>query len=103
MSSKHSGCNLQWKGDIRNYICYIVVKLLEHGINVVERVLETRLRRTVTVDEIQFGFMPERGTIGTVFILRRLQEEYHAKGKRSCMCSVNLEKAFDRVSWKMME
>ena len=35
----------------------------------------------VTGDEMQVGFMPERGTIYAVFILRRLQEEYHAKGK----------------------
>ena len=26
--------------------------------------------------------MPERGTIGAVFILRRMQEEYHAKGEK---------------------
>ena len=31
---------------------------------------------------MQFGFMPERGTIDAVLILRRLQEEYHAKGKK---------------------
>ena len=41
--------------------------------------------------------MPERGIIGGVFILRRMQEEYHAKGKMLYMCFVNLEKAFDRV------
>ena len=34
----------------------------------------------MTVDEIQFGFMSERGTIDAVFMLRRLKEEYHAKG-----------------------
>ena len=33
----------------------------------------------VSVDEMQFGLMPERGTIDAVFILRRMQEEYHAK------------------------
>ena len=26
-----------------------------------------------------------------------LQEEYHAKGKKLCICFVNLEKDFDRV------
>ena len=31
----------------------------------------------MTVNEMQFGFMPERGTIGAVFILRRMQEENH--------------------------
>ena len=36
----------------------------------------------MTVNEIQFGFMPEKEIIDAVFILRRLQEEYHAKGKK---------------------
>ena len=52
---------------------------------VVEMVFKKSLRRIVTVDEIPFGFMPDRGTIDAVFILRRMQEEYHAKGK-SCSC-----------------
>ena len=69
----------------------------------VERLLEKRLRRIVTVDEMQFGSMPERGTIDIVFILRSLQEEYYAKGKKLYMCVVDLEKAFDRVPWKVLE
>ena len=47
------------KGDIRNCSCYRAVKLLEHSMKVVERVLEKRLCRIVSVDEMQFGFMPE--------------------------------------------
>ena len=35
----------------------------------VERVLEKTFCRIVTVDEMQYGFMPERGTIDTVFFL----------------------------------
>ena len=46
---------------------------------VVESVLEKRLCRIVSIDEMQFGFVPERGAIDAVFILRRMQEEYHAK------------------------
>ena len=45
---------------------------------VVERVLEQSCHRIVTVYEMLLGFMPERGTIDAVFILRRLQEKYHA-------------------------
>ena len=74
---------LKLKGDIRNCSCYKAVKLLEHCMNVVERVFEERLHRIVYVDEVQFGFMPERGTIDAVFILRRMQEEYHAIGKKA--------------------
>ena len=56
------------------------MKLHKHGMNVVERVLEKRSRGIVAVDEIKFGFMPETGTIDAVFMLRRMQEEYRAKG-----------------------
>ena len=73
------------KGDIKSCSCYGAVKLLEHGMKVVERVLEKRLHRVVSVGEMQFGFMPVRGTNDVVFILRRMQEEYQAKGK-SCVC-----------------
>ena len=37
----------------------------------------------LTVDEMQFVFMPERRTIDAVLILRRLQEEYHVE---CCIC-----------------
>ena len=46
--------------------------------------------------------MSERGTIDAVFMLTRLQEEYHAKG-RSYICFVDLEKVFGRVQRKVLE
>ena len=48
----------------------------------VEVVLEKTLHGIVIVDVVQFGFMPDRGAIDVVFILRRLQEKYPAKGKK---------------------
>ena len=77
----------KWKGDIRNCSCYGGVKLLEHRMKVVERVLEKGLHKIVTVDEMQFGFISERGTIDAVFILRRMQEENFANGK-GCICAL---------------
>ena len=44
-----------------------------------------------------------RGTIDAVFILRRLQKECHAKGKKLNMCFVDLEKALDSVPRKVMD
>ena len=67
------------KGDIRNCSWYRAVKLFEHGMNVVERVLEKRLHGIVSVDEMQFSITPERETINAVFILRRIQKEYDAE------------------------
>ena len=39
------------KGDIHSCSCHGSVELIEHGMKVVEWVLERRLRRIVTVDE----------------------------------------------------
>ena len=48
------------KGDISNGSCNRAVKLLENGMKVVERELDKRLHRIVTVDEMQIGFVRER-------------------------------------------
>ena len=82
---------------------YAGVKLLEHGMKIIERVLERRIRAIVDFDEAQFGFMPGKGTSNAIFLVRRLQEEHRAKDKRMYMCFVDLEKTFDRVPRRMME
>ena len=58
------------------------MKLLEHGMKVVECVLEKRLRRIVSADEMHFGSMSERGTIYAALILKMMQDEYHVRGKK---------------------
>ena len=45
------------------------MKLLRLEMKVVERVLEKSFFRIVTANEMQFGFVSERGTIDAVFIL----------------------------------
>ena len=52
---------------------------------------------------MQFGFMPERGTIDVVFILIKMQKEYHPIGKKLYMCFLDLEKSFDRVPRTVLE
>ena len=91
------------KGDVRDCGAYRGVKLLEHGMKVVERVLERRLRNVVTVNEMQCGFMPGRGTVDALFMAKMLQEKYGKKKRKLYMCFVDLEKAFDRVPRKVIE
>ena len=79
------------------------MKLLEHATKIVERVLERQIRTLVNLNEMQFGFMPGKGTVDTIFIVRRMQEEYQKKDKKLYMCFVDMEKAFDRVPRKVME
>ena len=63
------------KGDEISCRAYREVKLQEHAMKTVEKVQERRRWCMVKVDVMQFGFMPRKGTIDAVFILR-LQEEY---------------------------
>ena len=58
------------------------VKLLEHGMKVVERVFEKRLRAVVDIDDMQCGFMPGKGTVDALFIVRMLQEKYERKKRK---------------------
>ena len=91
------------KGNIMNCGMYRDVKLLEHAMEIVVEVLEKRLRKIVTMDDIQFGFMQGKGKIDAVFILRRIQKEYLAKQKKLYMCFIDLEKVFNRVPRKVVE
>ena len=91
------------KGDVMSCGSYRAVKLLEHAMKIVERVLERRIRTLINLNEMQFGFMPGKGTVDAIFIVKRMQEEYQKKDKKLYMCFVDMEKAFDRVSRKVME
>ena len=63
----------------------------------IERVIEKIIRERISIDDMQFGFMPGRGTTDAIFILRQLQEKHLAKNKKLYFAFVDLEKAFDRV------
>ena len=88
------------KGDVMSCGSYRGVKLLEHVMKIVERVLQRRIRTPVNLNEMQFGFMPGKGTVDAIFIVWRMQEEYQKKGKKLYMCFVDMEKVVDRVPRK---
>ena len=56
------------KGDVRSCNTYRGVKLLEHAMKIVERVLE-RIRELVNIDSMQFGFMPGSGITDTLLVV----------------------------------
>ena len=85
------------KGDAMSCGSYRGVKLLEHAIKIVERVLEKQIQTLVNLNKLQFEFMPGKGTVDMVLIIRRMHEEYQKKHKKLYMCFVDMEKAFDRV------
>ena len=85
------------KGDPLECGSYRAIKLLEHGMKILEKVLERRLRQIVELDEMQFGFTPGRGTTDAIFIVRQMQEKYRAKKRPLYYAFVDLEKAYDRI------
>ena len=72
----------KWKEDPLNPKSYRGIKLLEHAFKIYEKVLDGRwMRVVVDIDKMEFGFMPGRVTVDTVFVLRRFSEKFRAKNK----------------------
>ena len=70
------------KGDALACGSYRGIKLLDQVMKILQRVVEKRIRERVTLDEIQFGCRPGRGTIDAIFIAaRHMQEKFLAKKK----------------------
>ena len=51
-----------------------------------ELVLDRKIREVVDVNEMQCGFMPGKGTINALFMVRMLQEKYDWKKKLYVFC-----------------
>ena len=91
------------KGDAVERGNFRGLKLLEHLMKVFEKVIEKHIRDIVNIDEMQFGFMPGKGTIDAIFIARQIQERYRDKKKDLYFMFIDLEKAFDRVPRKVVK
>ena len=54
---------------------YRGIKLVEHAMKVLERVIEGRVRKIVKIDNMQIGFMAGRSMTNAIFIVRQMQKE----------------------------
>ena len=70
------------KGDSLECGNYRGIKLLEHEMKILEKIIEGRLRKTVEIDPMQFGFMPGRGTIDAISTFQQIQEKHQEKKSR---------------------
>ena len=50
---------------------------------------------------MQYGFMPERGTVESVLVLRRFHEKFRVKNKK-CFIFLDLEKLLIRCQVKLL-
>ena len=62
-----------------------------------EWMLNFYVHKMVSIDTMNFGFVPGRNTTDTILIVHQLQEKCIASNKPLYFASVDLEKAFDRV------
>jgi hypothetical protein len=89
------------KEDIQSYTNYRGIKLMSNTMNLRERMIEYRLRKLTTVFKNQFGFMPGRYTMETIFLIRQLMER-HRKQKDLHMIFINIDKIYDKISKNIM-
>ena len=63
-----------YKGKGDPLVCglYRAIKLLEQPMKVLERVLVKKIRYQMSIDNMQFGFMPVKGTTDVIFITRQV-------------------------------
>ena len=92
-----------WSAATTAQLLLLLIKLLEHGMKVVERVFEKRLRKMAEIREEQYEFVAGKGTTDAIFILRNLQEKYLENDKELYLVFVDLEKALDRMPRVMIE
>ena len=91
------------KGEALDCGNYHGLKLTDQVMKLLERVLDSSIHQMVNIDEMQFTFVPGRGTTDAIFIVCQLQEKYiAAANKQLDFAFVDLEKAFDRVPRKVL-
>ena len=51
---------------------YLSLKLKEQVMKVLERIVDSHIRKLVSIDDSQFGFVQGRGTTDVIFVVRQL-------------------------------
>ena len=86
-----------YKGKGESLVCgsYRAIILLWQPMKVIERVWENKIRCQMSIDDMQFGFLPGKGTTAAIFIMRQVQERHRARNNMLYYDFVDMEKTFD--------
>ena len=90
------------KGEALDCGNYHGLKLTDQVMKLLELVLDFSIHQMVNIDEMQFAFVPGRGTTDAIFIVCQLQKYIAAANKQLDFAFVDIEKAFDRVPRKVL-
>ena len=77
------------------------IKLLEHGFKLYEKVLEWHLCEVVDIDKMHYEFIPWRGTVDAVFVLRRLREKFGLKIRNRFLYLLTWKRLFSGCQRKL--
>ena len=69
------------KGEALYRLNYRDLNLTERILKVIKQIAEGFIRNVVKIDDMQFGFMPGRGTTDAIFIVRQVEEAYITKNR----------------------
>ena len=75
------------------------VSIMNHSTKIILRVIMNRMRKIIhkEVSEMQYGFMPDKGTRNAIYVIKRMQERNKEMQKKIFCCFIDYTKAFDRV------
>lgn len=84
------------KGDTRSCDNYRSIKLMSHTMKIVERVLDSRLRKIIRLSDDQCGFVAGKSTTDAIQSIRIIMEKHRDALEDLHIVLVDFEKAFDR-------
>jgi len=88
------------KGNFTVCSNYRTIALLLHPSKILLNVIKNRIKKRI--DDEQFGFKSGRGTREAILSLREILERRIMMDKSTYVAFVDLEKAFDKVNWKLL-
>uniref|UniRef100_A0A8D9A7F9 Craniofacial development protein 2 n=2 Tax=Cacopsylla melanoneura TaxID=428564 RepID=A0A8D9A7F9_9HEMI len=83
---------------------YRTLSILSHASKILTTIIKRRIEEKIdaNIDEDQFGFRHGRGTREAILALRLVAEESFRVKKPLYIAFVDLQKAFDNVSWNVL-